>query len=137
MKRTTLTLTIFPLRLKFDPKIHGNIDHVLELLEQKIDHQNMLVDLSSFRSLQGKYEMETCEGRLTHIQTLDILSSQSGILMLKPGECITFNLEGNYVLAYNRPNEVGAPYLHHGIFQNPLIQNVAKTLKAIRSESAN
>ena len=137
MKRFTLTLTLFPLKLKSDSTIYGDINHVLELLDPEISQQNMLVDLSSFRSLPGTYRIEACRGTINHTRTLDILSAQSGILMLKPGECITFNFEGNYVVAYNRPNGVGAPYLHHGIFQNPLIQRVVKTLEAIRVESSN
>lgn len=132
MKKTTLYLDVDGRSvINFESRIYGDIEPVLKKLGNRVNTRSVLVDISSFRGVRGDFSMSSCDGLLGHTRVLDILSDQSGILLLQPGEVLDFTLTNSFVRFYNLPNENG-PYLHHGIFRGQMPKDLAHELKKIR-----
>ncbi len=138
MKRITLILEIFPRDLKIDPTIHGNIQDVLDMLAEKVSEENALVDLSGLRGLPitGKFVMCTYEGDLDNFQVLDFMKDHQGTVVLRPGEYLSFEFEGDFVLVYNKPKIPGEAYVYSIISERHLDLKVAEELRELRSELA-
>jgi hypothetical protein len=134
VKKTTLYLTVDGKSvINFAPRIFGDIEHVLEKLGNRVNTHSILVDISSFRGVGGIFSIGSCDGLLDHTRVLDILSDQSGVILLQPGEVLNFNVSDNQTIRlYNKPEKNG-PYLHYGIFKGKIHRYLDRELRNIRN----
>lgn len=137
MKRLTLYLTVVEktdgLLLDVRKNIQGDIDNVIETLGSSMHRDNVLVDIRSFRCHNGTYEIKSRNGLLGHNRVLDILRENSGMLMLRPGEAVTFCFMGQYIHFFNKPTEEENPYLSYIVSQDKLRKHLDKTLQDLRN----
>lgn len=137
MKRITLELTVtagFALLVNIRGGIAGNIDPVLELLENTTRKDNVLIDLRSLRCHHGIYELRSCNGFIPHIKVLDILSRQSGVLMLCPGEALSFGLKKQWLHIFNRPRD-NKPYMEYIVSNRKMLSYLDRKLLQIRQSN--
>jgi hypothetical protein len=135
MKRLTLDLivtekSVFILTVK--RKIIGNIEPVIEILGSNMYRDNILVDIRSFRCHNGTYEIKSRNGLLGHTRVLDILNKQSGLLMLRPGEVVTFYYMDQYILFFNQLNPECNAYLGYIVSKQKIKSYLDKTLERLR-----
>lgn len=139
MKRLTLDLTLnenqpdkSPLLLSVRQNISGNIEPVIETLANTMHRDNVLVDVRSFRHYNGTYEFRSRNGLLGHTRVLDMLSEQSGLLMIRPGEIITFGFMKHYIHFFNEPTLEGKAYLTYIVSKERLRKPLDKKLENLR-----
>lgn len=135
----TLELTVKPgpvLLLRTRDFIRGNIDHVIEILGKTMHRTNVLVDLADFRShTEGRYEFVSKDGLFDHNQVRDIMNEQSGLMMLCPGEVISFAFAEQYVHIFNTPRIAANAYLQFIVSSQALRPQLSKHLESIRRQS--
>lgn len=135
MKRITLDLTVLENTSMFLVNVRGsilgNIDNVIETLGSSMHRDNVLVDIRSFRCHNGTYEIKSRNGLLGHTRVLDTLRGQSGMLMLRPGEVVTFSFMDQYIHLFNQPKD-GNAYLNYIVSKEKLRNHLDKTLEGLR-----
>jgi hypothetical protein len=135
MKRITLNLTVTPGSvplLNVLTRIHGNINPVIEILGASMHRDNVLVDLCSFRIYNGRYEFKSRNGLLGHTRILDILNNQSGLLMIRPGEVVTFSFGNQHIIFFNQPTLDGDAFLKYIVSKEKLRRYLDRELEQIR-----
>ena len=135
MKRLTLDLTVNGrhLLLNVHPRINGNIEPVIEILGSSIHRDNILVDITSFRCQGGFFEFKSRNGLLGHHTVLDTLARQQGVVILRPGEAITFSLDGQYVHFFNQPTEEGKAFMEFIVSEERLRSHLDRRLADLRN----
>jgi hypothetical protein len=139
MKKLTLDLTLnvdepdkSPLLLNVRKNISGNIELVIEILANTMHRDNVLVDVRSFRHHNGTYEFKSRNGLLGHTRVLDILSEQSGLLMIRPGEIMTFHFMEHYIHFFNQPTLEDNAYLQYIVSREKLRKPLDRKLEDLR-----
>jgi hypothetical protein len=137
MKRLTLDLTVIEntngFLLNVRKNILGNIDNVIETLGSSMHRDNVLVDIRSFRCHNGTYEIKSRNGLLGHTRVLDTLRAHSGMLMLRPGEAVTFCFMGQYIHFFNQPTVEENAYLSYIVSKEKLRNHLDRTLQDLRN----